>query len=84
MCGGLAATANWISNLIITQTFISLIHALGTSLTFLLFGGISALALMFVVFWVPETKGLSFEEVKDTWRKRAGNHKQETEARTEV
>lgn len=72
MCGGIAATANWISNLIVAQTFLSLTHALGTSTTFALFGGISILALLFVLFFVPETKGLSFEEVENMWKRRAG------------
>jgi MFS transporter, SP family, solute carrier family 2 (myo-inositol transporter), member 13 len=53
-----------VSNLIVTQTFLSLTKALGTSATFFLFGGISFLALIAVFFTVPETKGLQFEEVE--------------------
>ncbi|XP_065005605.1 probable inositol transporter 2 [Musa acuminata AAA Group] len=64
LCGGLAAVANWISNLIVTQTFLSLTEALGTAPTFLLFCGISAVAFVFIFLLVPETKGLSFEEVE--------------------
>ncbi|CAL5068844.1 unnamed protein product [Urochloa decumbens] len=64
ICGGIAAVANWVSNLIVTQTFLSLTKALGTSATFFLFCGVSALALVIVFFTVPETKGLQFEEVE--------------------
>nr|XP_018680349.1 PREDICTED: probable inositol transporter 2 [Musa acuminata subsp. malaccensis] len=64
LCGGLAAVANWVSNLIVTQTFLSLTEALGTAPTFLLFCGISAVAFVFIFLLVPETKGLSFEEVE--------------------
>jgi len=64
ICGGIAAVANWVSNLIVTQTFLSLTKALGTSATFFLFCGISFLALVVVFFTVPETKGLQFEEVE--------------------
>ncbi|KAJ8505311.1 hypothetical protein OPV22_006198 [Ensete ventricosum] len=64
LCGGLAAVANWVSNLIVTQTFLSLTEALGTAPTFLLFCGISAVALVLIFLLVPETKGLPFEEVE--------------------
>ncbi|WVZ86364.1 hypothetical protein U9M48_033160 [Paspalum notatum var. saurae] len=64
ICGGIAAVANWVSNLIVTQTFLSLTKALGTSATFFLFCGVSFLALILVFFTVPETKGLQFEEVE--------------------
>ncbi|PUZ47965.1 hypothetical protein GQ55_7G208000 [Panicum hallii var. hallii] len=64
ICGGIAAVANWVSNLIVTQTFLSLTKALGTSVTFFLFCGVSFLALVVVFFTVPETKGLQFEEVE--------------------
>lgn len=36
VCGGIAATANWISNLIVAQFFLSLTLAIGTSWTFLI------------------------------------------------
>jgi MFS transporter, SP family, solute carrier family 2 (myo-inositol transporter), member 13 len=64
LCGGIAAVSNWVSNLIVTQTFLSLTEALGTAPTFLLFCGVSAVALVFIFFLVPETKGLPFEEVE--------------------
>ncbi|EXB25440.1 putative inositol transporter 2 [Morus notabilis] len=64
LCGGIAATANWISNLIVAQSFLSLTEAIGTSWTFLIFGLFSVVALIFVVVCVPETKGLPIEEVE--------------------
>ncbi|CAD6260310.1 unnamed protein product [Miscanthus lutarioriparius] len=64
ICGGIAAVANWVSNLIVTQTFLSLTKALGTSATFFLFCCVSFLALIIVFLTVPETKGLQFEEVE--------------------
>ncbi|KDP38001.1 hypothetical protein JCGZ_04644 [Jatropha curcas] len=64
VCGGIAATANWISNLIVAQSFLSLTQAIGTSWTFLIFGVISVVALVFVLICVPETKGLPIEEVE--------------------
>ncbi|KAF9588393.1 hypothetical protein IFM89_009408 [Coptis chinensis] len=64
ICGGMAAMSNWISNLIVSQTFLTLTTALGSAYTFLLFGGISTLSLIYIILVVPETKGLSFEEVE--------------------
>ncbi|XP_071731841.1 inositol transporter 4-like [Rutidosis leptorrhynchoides] len=62
--GGVAAVANWTSNLIVSQTFLTLTETLGTAGTFLLFAGFSVLGLIAIYFLVPETKGLQFEEVE--------------------
>ncbi|XP_010923820.1 probable inositol transporter 2 isoform X1 [Elaeis guineensis] len=64
VCGGIAATANWISNLIVSQSFLSLTETIGTSWTFMIFGLISVAAVFFVLIFVPETKGLPIEEVE--------------------
>ncbi|KAI3495448.1 hypothetical protein L1887_37789 [Cichorium endivia] len=71
VCGGIAATSNWISNLIVAQSFLSLTEAIGTSWTFLGFGVISVIALLFVVIFVPETKGLPIEDVEKMLEERA-------------
>ncbi|KAJ0106192.1 hypothetical protein Patl1_19044 [Pistacia atlantica] len=75
VCGGIAATANWISNLIVAQSFLSLTQAIGTSWTFLIFGVISVIALIFVLVYVPETKGLPIEEVEKMLELRAFHYK---------
>ncbi|XP_042478536.1 probable inositol transporter 2 [Macadamia integrifolia] len=64
VCGGIAATANWISNLIVAQSFLSLAQGIGTAWTFLVFGVIAVVGLLFVLVCVPETKGLPIEEVE--------------------
>ncbi|XAR72490.1 hypothetical protein NMG60_11019146 [Bertholletia excelsa] len=71
VCGGIAATANWISNLIVAQSFLSLTQAIGTSWTFLIFGVVSVVALIFVLIFVPETKGLPIEEIEKMLDRRA-------------
>ncbi|KAF8715175.1 hypothetical protein HU200_027730 [Digitaria exilis] len=71
MCGGMSATVNWISNLIVAQTFLSIVGLLGTGVTFLIIAGIGVLAFIFVALYVPETKGLSFEQVEQLWKERA-------------
>lgn len=62
--GGIAAVSNWCSNLIVSETFLTLTEAIGSGGTFLLFAGISFLGLIAIYFLVPETKGLPFEEVE--------------------
>ncbi|KAH7424205.1 hypothetical protein KP509_12G094900 [Ceratopteris richardii] len=64
VCGGVAAMSNWISNLIVSESFLSLTEAVGEAITFGIFAVIALLALLFVWRFVPETKGLSFEEVE--------------------
>lgn len=71
MCGGMSATVNWISNLIVAQSFLSLAEAVGTGVTFLILAGIAVMAFVFVVVFVPETKGLSFEEMERIWKEKA-------------
>ncbi|KAJ6779097.1 INOSITOL TRANSPORTER 4-LIKE [Salix koriyanagi] len=62
--GGIAAVSNWCSNLIVSESYLSLTEALGAGGTFFLFAGISTISLVFIYFLVPETKGLQFEEVE--------------------
>ncbi|EYU27683.1 hypothetical protein ABFS82_13G134000 [Erythranthe guttata] len=62
--GGIAAVSNWVSNLIVSETFLTLTETLGSAGTFLLFAGFSTIGLIAIYFVVPETKGLQFEEVE--------------------
>ncbi|KAL2932311.1 Inositol transporter 4 [Bienertia sinuspersici] len=62
--GGIAAVSNWTSNLIISETFLTLTQAVGSSGTFLLYAGFSLIGFIFIYFLVPETKGLPIEEVE--------------------
>ncbi|XP_059667008.1 probable inositol transporter 2 [Cornus florida] len=39
ICRGIAAVSNWISNLIVSETFLTLTEAIGSAGTFLLFAG---------------------------------------------
>jgi SP family myo-inositol transporter-like MFS transporter 13 len=71
ICGGLSATVNWVSNLIVAQSFLSIADAVGAGVTFGILAFIALLAFVFVAVFVPETKGLTFEEVKKIWKLRA-------------
>ncbi|TQD76105.1 hypothetical protein C1H46_038373 [Malus baccata] len=60
----LAVLTNFASNAIVTFAFSPLKEALGADNLFILFGAIALLSLIFVVLIVPETKGLSLEEIE--------------------
>ncbi|GFP93399.1 inositol transporter 1 [Phtheirospermum japonicum] len=74
VCGGMSATVNWISNLIVAQSFLSVAEALGIGPTFFILAGVAVVAFAFVALLVPETKGLTFEEVEKIWKDRAWGH----------
>ncbi|PPD73354.1 hypothetical protein GOBAR_DD29721 [Gossypium barbadense] len=60
----LAVLTNFGSNAIVTFAFSPLKELLGAENLFLLFGVIALISLLFVALYVPETKGLSLEEIE--------------------
>lgn len=80
ICGGMSATVNWISNLIVAQTFLTVAELVGTGATFLILAGIAVLAVVFVILFVPETQGLTFLEVEQMWKERAWGSSCNTES----
>jgi sugar porter (SP) family MFS transporter len=51
------------SNFIVSLTFLSLLKAAGTSLTFVIYSAFCILTLIFVRFVIPETKGRELESI---------------------
>jgi sugar porter (SP) family MFS transporter len=68
LASGTAATTNWASNLLVSLTFLSLLQALGPSLTFWTYGLLAIAAWFFCYYLVPETKGRTLEEIEQHWR----------------
>ncbi|RUS90675.1 hypothetical protein EGW08_001575 [Elysia chlorotica] len=64
----LATATNWISNLAVSMTFLTLTETLTKSGTYWMFVGIAALGLIFIATCVPETKGQKLEEVEELFR----------------
>ncbi|EGC34544.1 hypothetical protein DICPUDRAFT_153234 [Dictyostelium purpureum] len=55
---------NWLGNCIVNIMYLHMVDSpLGQAGTFWFFGGISLITLLFVIFLVPETKGISIEEL---------------------
>jgi MFS family permease len=62
--GGIATSVCWIFSFIITNSFQTFIDYLGRYSAFLLFGINSGLATLFIYYKVPETKGISLQEIQ--------------------
>lgn len=63
----IAIVANFLLNFVVTGSFPVLLDKLGGSMTFLIFALICIFSLLFIYFFVPETKGVSLEEIEKKW-----------------
>lgn len=59
-----STSSNWFVNAIVGQTFLTLLNTLGNGNTFLLYGGLNILFIIFFILFVPETKGVSLEKIE--------------------
>jgi len=73
-CISLAVSSNFLWNLIVTFLFPVVQSALGSSLTFGIFVVICAYALYFTYAKVPETKGLTLEEIEAKFNSFGNNY----------
>lgn len=64
VASGIATFFNWLCSFIVTLSFDVLIDGLTIAGTFWFFGSLAFLAVVFVYFYVPETKGKSLEEIQ--------------------
>jgi sugar porter (SP) family MFS transporter len=60
----IATSFQWGLNMIIALTFLTLVQILTPGGTFLLFAFLCILGILFVYYQVPETKGVSLEEIE--------------------
>jgi SP family galactose:H+ symporter-like MFS transporter len=60
----LATIANWSFNMLVSITFLDLVHGFGRGPTFLLYAAMTLGTLLFTWFLVPETKGRSLEQIE--------------------
>ena len=68
LAGGTAATANWLANFLVSQCFLTIGEAIGVSGVFLVYGACALIGLGFVWSYLPETKGLTFEEIQKLYK----------------
>ncbi|EYU43459.1 hypothetical protein ABFS82_06G143600 [Erythranthe guttata] len=60
----IAVLINFGANALVTFAFSPLKELLGAGILFFIFGGIAILSLIFIFFIIPETKGLTLEEIE--------------------
>ncbi|XP_071502279.1 solute carrier family 2, facilitated glucose transporter member 10-like [Diadema antillarum] len=63
---------NWGTNVIISLTFLDVLRKFGVSWTFLMYGIVCCVSVVFIYLVVPETKNRSLEQISDDLRKRSG------------
>lgn len=63
---GVAASTltNWVANFVVGFTFLSMLHGLGSGLTFGIYALFNAAFFIFTIFYVPETKGVTLEHIE--------------------
>lgn len=62
----ISASSNWMNNFIVGQVTPTMLKHIGFG-TFVFFGSFSFLGALFILFFVPETKGLTLEEMDDVF-----------------
>lgn len=65
----IATSVNWISNLIISMTFLSLTDAITKHGAFYLYTSFAFFGIIFFSLFVPETKGKSLEDIQNVFKK---------------
>jgi MFS transporter, SP family, xylose:H+ symportor len=60
-----SVTVNWVTQLIVSATFLSLVSSMGALLTFSMYAVVCVLAIVWIWFQVPETKDKSLEQLAD-------------------
>lgn len=64
----LASAAQWAASLIVTMTFLSTLSYFGPSHTFWFYAGMCLVSYLFCYFLVPETRGISLEQIEHNLR----------------
>lgn len=65
----ICTVSNFAFNFFVVGSFPILINRLGGAVTFWGFAAVSFLCILFVFFFVPETKGISLEQIESNWLK---------------
>ncbi|AIF46608.1 D-galactose transporter GalP [Dyella japonica A8] len=55
---------NWVCNMVVGFTFLSLLNGVGNANTFWLYAGLNAVFILLTFWLVPETKGITLEQIE--------------------
>jgi len=61
---GVSTFTNWICNMIVGFTFLSLLNGIGNAGTFWMYGALNAVFILFTLWLIPETKGVTLEQIE--------------------
>ncbi|WP_368884698.1 sugar porter family MFS transporter [Providencia vermicola] len=64
-----STTSNWIANMIVSATFLTLLSTLGDTNTFWVYAALNALFIIVTLYFVPETKNVSLEHIEENLMK---------------
>ena len=67
---GIAVFSCWFWNFVVSSTFLTLLNQLGPSQTFFLYAMMCVLGFVFCYYKVPETSGVTLEQIEENIRKR--------------
>jgi len=56
--------ANWVINMAVGASFLSLLDGIGTARTFWLYAALNLVFVAFTRAWVPETRGVTLEQIE--------------------
>lgn len=59
-----STTTNWIANMIVGATFLSMLDILGKAVTFWIYAALNILFIVLTIILVPETKNISLEHIE--------------------
>ena len=65
----MCTVANFAFNFFVVSSFPIMINRVGGAITFWMFAAVSFLCILFVYVFVPETKGISLEQIEENWIK---------------
>lgn len=61
---GCSTVTNWVANMIVGATFLSLLNGIGNAATFWLYALLNVLFIALTCWLVPETKGVTLEQIE--------------------
>jgi SP family galactose:H+ symporter-like MFS transporter len=61
---GCSTFTNWIANMIVGATFLTLLNGIGNAATFWLYGALNVVFILITFFLIPETKNVTLEQIE--------------------
>jgi MFS transporter, SP family, galactose:H+ symporter len=61
---GCSTFTNWVANMIVGATFLTLLNSIGHTSTFWLYAALNAVFIVLTFWLVPETKGVTLEQIE--------------------